>query len=555
MKKTIIHSCIWTTVALLLSILPSHAQVYMPGNVSIEGDLGIVGAGKAIVFFDGSRQDTAAMRYARTIIVSPGDTPEEGGQNLLNAIESASKARPGANYLVKIEPGIYTVGKEAVKMIPYADIEGSGEASTIIRGSPSSSNAGVVMGADNAELRFLTVETTGSGIDFIGVHNTGVSPTLLHAAVSASGGSATNIAIKNGRNAKPRLEHVAALADGTRDEKSLNYGIFNDSANAAMTNVSAIAQGGRECVGIYNFKPGGLVEMRDVSASASGGSLSNHGIFNYDAETDMQRVAATGEGGTDSFGIRNDASSSVMMDVSATALGGTSGNYGVYNLDSTIEMERARVTAEGGASSIGMYNEDSSSKLRDIFASAAAATDNTGFQHLASAASMAKLDVNGMVAEAAGGNKSQAIKNSAEATTSVFQGVNASATGAAVSTTGLENVFSVEMYHSRLFAEGGIGSAAITNRDSEKMVMENVVASGGNFGLFNLSTTQTGLSVYADHCSFKGGTPSIRNSSSGEYDIYCGSCKLDGPVATFTNTETCVNSYDGGYNPLDSFCM
>ena len=56
-------------------------------------------------------------------------------------------------------PGVYS---EQVTMKPYVDIEGSGELTTKITYTGSGSpNTGTVLGASNAELRFLSVENTG----------------------------------------------------------------------------------------------------------------------------------------------------------------------------------------------------------------------------------------------------------------------------------------------------------------------------------------------------------------------------------------------------------
>jgi hypothetical protein len=47
--------------------------------------------------------------------------------------------------------------------------------------------------------------------------------------------------------------------------------------------------------------------------------------------------------------------------------------------------------------------------------------------------------------------------------------------------------------------------------------MKGVTAMGGDFGLLNLPTGEAGFSVFADHCSFKGGENAIRNSTTGVY--------------------------------------
>ncbi len=118
-------------------------------------------------------------------------------------------------YLIKVGPGIYP---EQVTMKEYVDIEGAGEKPTTITNASSPTLAG----ADNAELRHLTVENTGGGQ---AIQNSGVSPMLTHVTARATGAGAP-IAIKNGMGAAPMLTHVTTSSDGD--------GVENDGATATI---------------------------------------------------------------------------------------------------------------------------------------------------------------------------------------------------------------------------------------------------------------------------------------------------------------------------------
>ena len=62
-------------------------------------------------------------------------------------------------------------------MEPYVDIQGAGEGVTkITYGGSGTWNLGTVIGADNAELRFLTVENTGGDTYAIAINNSSASP-------------------------------------------------------------------------------------------------------------------------------------------------------------------------------------------------------------------------------------------------------------------------------------------------------------------------------------------------------------------------------------------
>ena len=93
-------------------------------------------------------------------------------------------------------PGVYS---ERVTMKQYVDIEGSGELTTKITFTGSASiNTGTVVGASNAELRFLTAENTGGAAGAaIAIYVVSGSLRLSNVTAKASGGSGANYAISD----------------------------------------------------------------------------------------------------------------------------------------------------------------------------------------------------------------------------------------------------------------------------------------------------------------------------------------------------------------------
>lgn len=102
---------------------------------------------------------SAFASYERTVIVSPVGT---NGQALLNALASITDASASRPYLLYIEPETYDLGNRSLQMKPFVDIEGSGELNAIITSTVSADEAptGTVDGANNTEMRFLTVQNT-----------------------------------------------------------------------------------------------------------------------------------------------------------------------------------------------------------------------------------------------------------------------------------------------------------------------------------------------------------------------------------------------------------
>lgn len=87
---------------------------------------------------------------------------------------------------VKIAPGVYDVGEAQLILHPHVDIEGSGENVTRIRGSNTEA---VVKGAfaSNMEIRFLTLESYGTGMAVWTLTDSPNGPTLSHATIISTG--------------------------------------------------------------------------------------------------------------------------------------------------------------------------------------------------------------------------------------------------------------------------------------------------------------------------------------------------------------------------------
>jgi hypothetical protein len=195
--------------------------------------------------------------------------------------------------LVKILPGVYDIGSTSLQMQDYVDIAGSGENVTKITGSLSGLSTGIIEGADNAELRFLTVENLGSGADKNGIYNNNVSPKITNVTAIASGGPS-----------------------------GPNNGIYNNASSPVMTNVTALAvTGGGSNYGIYNNASSPV--MMNVTVSSTGGG-SNYGVYTTDplSTVDINHSVISG----DDFSIFTDTSSTTL--VGSTKLVGPSGGTG-----------------------------------------------------------------------------------------------------------------------------------------------------------------------------------------------------------------------------------
>jgi hypothetical protein len=287
------------------------------------------------------------------------------------ALNSISDASASNHYLVYVAPGTYG---EQVTMKPFVDIEGAGELATRISftGNSTATN-GTVLGANNAELRFVTVETIGAAWA-VAIYNGSTAPHLTHITASASGGT-NNIGVYNYSSASPTMTNVTASASGGTSA----HGVYNASSSPMMTDVTATALGGSNNYGVYNNTSSPT--MTDVTATASGGTTS-YGVFNDSSLPTMTHVTATASASGTSCGVYNSSSSPTMTNVTASALNGWY-RFGVINSFSSPTMTNVTTNIWGGLYSYGVYNDSSSPTIQNCVLRALSGTFNYGIYNTA----------------------------------------------------------------------------------------------------------------------------------------------------------------------------
>ena len=119
------------------------------------------------------------IRSDKYVLVRAEGTDLENGTALRAALDKIEDASESNRYLFVLEPGVYDVGSTSLQMQSYVDIRGFGQDLTTIKGNVegvgSPPTSGVVMGADNSELRHLAVQHTGGVTCAAAVYNEGVS--------------------------------------------------------------------------------------------------------------------------------------------------------------------------------------------------------------------------------------------------------------------------------------------------------------------------------------------------------------------------------------------
>ena len=344
--------------------------------------------------------DSSALARALGNVVRVGATGGDFAsiQAALDSITTASAANP---FLVLVGPGVFS---ERVVMKPFVDIQGSGEGVTKVTQSGSTEpDFGTVAGADDAELRFLTVENTGGSDGVIGVYNAGTSPRLVHVTVEVETGAGTNAygvlnQAATGVPTAPELTRVTVRVERTGGSGA-HLGVINQvEANARLSHVRVEVSGTTSGVryGVFNSDAAPLLHDVEVSAGSSETSASVFGVVNQDADGAVLRsvrVAVTG-GGT-RYGVNNTRSDVTIRDLEVSVSGDGDTSYGVFNEDGTVVLESCSVSSLGGASTTaGVFNADASGALRDCTVTAAGGGGvETAVQGFASAGGAFTYDV------------------------------------------------------------------------------------------------------------------------------------------------------------------
>jgi hypothetical protein len=186
-----------------------------------------------------------------------------------------------------VEPGTYDLGHGSLSMKQHGDVQGAGELQTLITSDLNDSvpcDHGTLEGANDAELRFLTVRNTGTVPQcHVAIHNASASPRLTHvtAEATAVGIATIDYGVYN-VGSSPIVTDVTAMGS----EGDSNYGVRNTSASSPiMTDVAATASGGTQSIGVRNSD--------DSSSTITQSKLSGNSYALYQRSGGTLRIALT----------------------------------------------------------------------------------------------------------------------------------------------------------------------------------------------------------------------------------------------------------------------
>jgi hypothetical protein len=294
------------------------------------------------------------------IEIRPSETPEKSGAILLKTLNELIKPTRERPFLLRISPGVYFLGKESLVLKPFLTIEGAGSI-TIIRGSVSAEERGLVIGSDNAVLRSISIENRAEGPAIVGIMNRGVSPVLTDVEIFTAGSGECAYGIWN-YSSGASIKGSKVTVEGAR----FNHGIFNQNSSPTIRSSEVKASGGEESFGVLNLYSDPVIS--EVSVEAEGASTFNVAIWNVSSQSEITDVVASSRGGDQNVAIYNVSSDAFFDRISALASGRAGTSYGIRNLGSSPKLLNSVVRTSGAG--YGMHNISSSPHIINVLLSA-----------------------------------------------------------------------------------------------------------------------------------------------------------------------------------------
>lgn len=284
------------------------------------------------------------QRLTQTIVVRPG-------QSIQAAIDSITDASATKPYLVKLEPGLWN---EKVTLKGFVDLEGSGIDRSIVTytggtvGPNTNASAVTVEVPADANIRFLTVDSTSTVAYASAVRVATGAPTLFQVKMTASGGTFANypIVIRSGATVDGctvtssgvfargvyhagsgllRLQDSVISASTTSD----GFGVEVTAGSLIADNCSVSMTGGSNGHGL-GIGSSQAISVSDCTISVA--SVVARGVYQTGAATTRItncEVKGTSTG-NNSFGFLATNGSASLHGSSFTGEGSPANNYGVW---------------------------------------------------------------------------------------------------------------------------------------------------------------------------------------------------------------------------------
>jgi hypothetical protein len=294
------------------------------------------------------------VSLSHTLIVSPNGTPVQNGTALLAAMTLISNSNPSVSspWLLKLEPGSYDLINQSLTLLPYVDLEGSGEGTTFISstiGTPGSfpPTNGTLVAAANSEVRLVTIMNAGSATNQAAVYvPAGVTNTRFSHFTATTFSSGTFHFGLYQSSGTVSITNSTLSASGSLFS-ALSNGLYNNGGTVNIANSTLIAAGASNGNGLFN---GGTASVTNSTLSASGGPF-GRGLSN-NASVSVSNSSLTGSG---SSGYGLDTVGGTVIVARSTLVGTGGQTYGLNNNNGVISVTNSTLSAAGSFTGYGLY--------------------------------------------------------------------------------------------------------------------------------------------------------------------------------------------------------
>ena len=293
--------------------------------------------------------------FVRTFVVGPVGGPNANGTALLDALSQIPvPIYPSSAVLVKLEPGAYDLGTEALDLLPYMALEGSGRDLTSIISDHCSINlySGTIRSVSTkSALRHLKVENycddpAGWSIAF---SNQGSFARVENVDLTARGTALRSYAMFNSGGSTVLKDSTLTAQDST----GINRGL-EDWAGARLFDVEVVAVRGETASGIHTT--GGYFEFRGGKVMVLDGTSDCHALKSEGVQvmtlSDVELEAFCA--GADNRGLDLEDSAVVISD-SIIGAAGTAIRSQNWGTSRNIFLRHVYVSASG----TGIWCQDS----------------------------------------------------------------------------------------------------------------------------------------------------------------------------------------------------
>jgi hypothetical protein len=265
-------------------------------------------------------------------------------------------------------------------MLPFVDLEGSGEGTTVISSTIGSSNfpptVATLVAASNSEVRFLKITNTGSD-----TYQTGVL-------------------VPNASIINNHFSHFTAEAS----YGSVNYGFFNNNGTSTIINSTIIGSGGSFSNGLYNN--GGTLTVTSSNLSSSYAAPTNTSLYNNGGSSTIANSTLTVVSiiPSSNRGVYNNSGTSMVINSVINASGG-SYDFGLENIEGVLTVTNSTLKASDGSESnysVINFGGGASTKVLNSALNTSGGVNSTGLVALNGTAQVANSQLSGTTAASSG---------------------------------------------------------------------------------------------------------------------------------------------------------